>query len=126
MQTDQNLRNNMPDFKLEDKTQELAQLQTFKLKSGKENFSKKQLEGPVRGLHVEKIIDDLKEAINTNIINNLNTIIKDEYKQIKALNKTVGNENSGLVKSLNDLRTDLTLPPASPSLDITGEENGLL
>ncbi|WP_264377575.1 MULTISPECIES: hypothetical protein [unclassified Wolbachia] len=60
--------------------------------------------------HVQNIIGKVTNNMN-NIIDILNTTLKAEQTKVITLIGTVGDENSGLIKTINDLKSELEPPP---------------
>lgn len=130
MKTDKSLQNNVQGFATENNEQKVNTIGPFKLKSQGKDFTEQQLTKTIVGAHAQNVIDEMVDSINQNLIGKLNTILTDEEKKVTKLIKDVGDQKSGLVKDLSDLKQaldDIAPPPASPPLfHVTGEENGLL
>lgn len=130
MRTDKSLQNNVQGFATENNEQKVNTIGPFKLKSQGKDFTEQQLAKTIVGAHAQNAIDEMVDSINQNLISKLNTILTDEERKVTKLIQDVGNQESGLVKDLSDLKQaldDIAPPPAAPPLlHITGEENGLL
>ncbi|OJH31099.1 hypothetical protein [Wolbachia endosymbiont of Armadillidium vulgare] len=129
MRTDKSLQNNVQGFATENNEQKVNIIGPFKLKSQGKNFTEQQLTRAIVGAHVQNVINEMVDSINQNLIDKLNTILTDEEKKVAKLIEDVGDQKSGLVKDLSDLKQafeNIAPPLAAPPVShVTGEENGL-
>ncbi len=77
---------------------------TLKTGSGKDiqDFKK-----TVTGDTVKKAFDELANNINEQLINRLNSMLKEEQAKVVSLQDIIGNESKGLQKDLADLTAKL-------------------
>ena len=66
-------------------------------------------------------MDKLIAEVNTKLVTTLNSVLTEEQGKVEQLTTSVGDDNSGLIKSLNDLRTKVqTLEEDKVGEDIWG------
>ncbi|QOD38789.1 hypothetical protein [Candidatus Wolbachia massiliensis] len=115
MTIDQDLQNDIQNFASEGTEQKIGNIGPFTLKSGGKALTEQQLKAVVRGSHVQNIVDDMTKDVNETFISQLNTILIEERGKIAKLIQDVGDDESGLIKEINDIKSLLEpLPMDSP------------
>lgn len=88
----------------------MSKIDPIKFTASGTPYTEDQLKRPAPFSHVQNIIGKVTDNMN-NMIDILNTTLKAEQTKVTTLVNTVGDEHDGLIKTINDLKSELEPPP---------------
>ncbi|WP_264336474.1 MULTISPECIES: hypothetical protein [unclassified Wolbachia] len=106
----QNSTQNLAGINSEGSKPIMSKIDPIKFTASGTPYTADQLKRPAPFSHVQNIIGKVTDNMN-NMIDILNTTLKAEQTKVITLIGTVGDENSGLIKTINDLKSELEPPP---------------
>jgi len=106
----QNSTQNLTGINSEGSKPIISKIDPIKFTASGTPYTADQLKRPAPFSHVQNIIEKVTNSIN-GMIDKLNTTLKGEQTKVTSLMDTVGDENSGLIKTINDLKSELEPPP---------------
>ncbi|BET30203.1 MAG: hypothetical protein ABS251_02170 [Wolbachia endosymbiont of Ephestia elutella] len=92
----------------------ISKIEPIKFTASGKPYTDDQLKRAAPFTHVQNIIGKVTDSMN-NVIDILNTILKTEQAKVTVLISQVGDENEGLIREINDLKSSLEPPPMDAS-----------